>query len=116
MARARRWRSWSRRSAATLADVYPVLALLLVGIAVFTLVALGIGRAGRPGPSPLRDSLDGFAIVGASGLLITAVAVLVVGVVSDRGDRAELLAMVALFAYLVFVLAALTLTRYVGRR
>ncbi len=70
------------------------------------------GRAAVTAP----QAVDGFGVVGASALLLVAVAVLIVGVVSDRGDRAELLAMVALFAYLVFVLVALTLTRYVGRR
>lgn len=82
-------------------------AVLLVALAGCTVLAARRGR------SVLTEEAMGFAYVGAGGLAVLAVAVVVVGLLSDVPGRAEGLALLVLAAYVVYLLAAWLVIRFV---
>lgn len=93
--------------------MYPVLALVLVAVAGFTLFVLvrtpGADRAAR-------EQLKTFGYVGTAALGVVAVAVVIVGLAANRRGTAELLAMVGLFAFVGYLVLAYLVARLVQRR
>jgi peptidoglycan/LPS O-acetylase OafA/YrhL len=71
--------------------------------------------ARRRGAAVSEEAL-GFVVVGAAGLALLALAVLVLGAVSTVPGRAEGLALLGLGAYVVYLLAAWVMTRWLERR
>lgn len=69
----------------------------------------------RRGTAVSEETL-GFVVVGAAGLGLLALAVLVVGTVSAAPGRAEGLGLLGLGAFVVYLLAAWVLTRWLERR
>ena len=88
----------------------PLLTVVLLALAGCT-----VWVARRRGAAVSEEAL-GFVVVGAAGLGLLAVAVLVVGVVSAVPGRAEGLALLGLGAYVVYLLAAWVTTRWLERR
>jgi hypothetical protein len=101
--------------------------VLLLAVAVLTVQVFHVPRPGRvPGDRPRgtdRQSLGlvagaepvrTFALVGAAGLTAVAVAVVVVGVLG-RPDRAEGLAVIGLFGYLVYLPLMVLLAGWLAR-
>jgi hypothetical protein len=93
--------------------MYPVLAMILVGVSGFTVVVV---RMTRSSARPARENLEGFGYVGAAALLLLAAAVIIIGLFANRASIAEGVAMVGFFAYLAYVLIAYVMTRYLSRR
>jgi len=90
--------------------VYPVLAALLLALAGFTVLVVR-----RRGPTVSEEAL-GFGYVGAAGLALLAVAVVVVGLLSRVPGRAEGLALLGFGAYVIYLLAAWVVVRFVRFR
>ena len=80
--------------------MYPVFAVLLLALAGCTVLVVR-----RRGPAISEEAL-GFAVIGAAGLGLLAVAVLVVGRLSVVPGRAEGLALLGLGGFVVYLLAA----------
>jgi hypothetical protein len=80
--------------------VYPVLAVLLLALAGFTVLVARRRRAG------VTEEALGFAYVGAAGIALLAVGVIVVGRLSGVPGRAEGLALLGFAAYVIYLLAA----------
>jgi hypothetical protein len=93
--------------------VYPVLALMLLAVAGFTVLV--IRRSSRVSEAGGLH-LESFGYVGAAVMLIMAGVVVVVGVLADQAASAEALAMVALFAFVLYMLVAYAITGYLSRR
>ena len=89
--------------------MYPALAVILLALAVFSVVA-------TRRPQPASDQLKGFVYVGAVALVLLAVVVVVVGMVADRNARAEGLAIFGFFTYAIYLLAAVLVDRVSSRR
>ena len=90
--------------------MYPVLALLLLALSGFTVSV--VRRLG----SAVSEEALGFGYVGAAGLALLAVAVVAVGRLSSVPGRAEGLALLGFGAYVVYLLAAWVVVRFVGPR
>ena len=90
--------------------MYPVLAVLLLALAAATVLVIR-----RRGARVSEEAL-GFGYVGAAGLAVLAVAVVVVGRVAVVPGRAEGLALLGLGTYVVYLLAAWAVVRFIGRR
>jgi hypothetical protein len=86
--------------------VYPVFALLLLALAGCTVLVVR-----RRGAAVSEEAL-GFAVIGAAGLGLLAVAVLVVGRVSLVPGRAEGLALLGLGGFVIYLLAAWVVLRW----
>ena len=80
--------------------MYPVFAVLLLALAGCT--ASVVRRRG----AAISEEALGFVVVGAAGLGLLAVAVLVVGRLSAVPGRAEGLALLGLGGFVVYLLAA----------
>ncbi|MET1008081.1 MAG: hypothetical protein ABWX96_21200 [Propionibacteriaceae bacterium] len=93
--------------------MYAALALIMVALAGSSVVATR--SAGRRGHR-VGDQLTGFVYIGAGALVLLAAAVLVLGLVDDRGARAEGLAMFTLFTYAIYLLAAFVIQHLTDRR
>jgi hypothetical protein len=93
--------------------VYAALALIMAALAASSVVASrwSVRRGHRAG-----DQLRSFVLIGSGALALLAAAVLVLGIVDDRGARAEALAMFALFTYAIYLLAAFVILRVTERR
>ncbi len=89
--------------------MYPVFALLLLALAGCTLLVVR-----RRGAAVSEEAL-GFAVIGAVGLGLLAVAVLVLGRLSTMPGRAEGLALLGLGAFVVYLLAAWVVLVWVQR-
>jgi hypothetical protein len=89
--------------------VYPVFALLLLALAGCTLLVVR-----RRGAAVSEEAL-GFAVIGAAGLGLLAIAVLVLGWLSTVPGRAEGLALLGLGAFVVYLLAAWVVLVWVQR-
>jgi hypothetical protein len=89
--------------------VYPVFALLLLALAGCTLLVVR-----RRGAAVSEEAL-GFAVIGAVGLGLLAIAVLVLGRLSTVPGRAEGLALLGLGAFVVYLLAAWVVLVWVQR-
>ena len=88
--------------------MYPVFAVLLLALAGCT--ALVVRRRG----AAISEEALGFAVIGAAGLGLLAVAVLVVGRLSAVPGRAEGLALLGLGGFVVYLLAAWVVLRWVA--
>jgi hypothetical protein len=86
--------------------VYPVFALLLLALAGCTVLVVR-----RRGAAISEEAL-GFAVIGAAGLGLLAVAVLVVGRLSVVPGRAEGLALLGLGGFVIYLLAAWVVLRW----
>lgn len=90
--------------------VYPALALILLGLAAFTVLVVrrppvvDVSQTGRWTVAD-REQIRGFVYVGAAALALLALAVVVVGLFRPAGSG-EVLAVVGLFAYVAYVAAA----------
>jgi small-conductance mechanosensitive channel len=94
--------------------VYPVLALILLGVAIFTAV---VSRgATRILDQAAREHLQGFGYVGAAALALLAVVVVVVGMLGNAKAQAETIAMIGFFAFVVYVVVAYLITIRVAPR
>lgn len=93
--------------------MYPVLALMVLAVAGFTVVVI---RRSGGGPEARGLHLESFGYVGAAVMVIMAGVVVVVGALADRAAVAEALAMVALFAFVLYMLVAYVITGYLSRR
>ncbi len=85
-----------------------VLAVVLLALAAFTVMVVRRSATAR-GPMLDRDQLLGFTYVGAGGLTLVAVAVLVLGALAPTSARAESVAVLGLFGYLLYSLVALAI-------
>ena len=90
--------------------VGPVFAVLLLALAGCT--ALAVRRRG----ASISEEALGFAVIGAAGLALLAVAVLVVGRLSGVPGRAEGLALLGLGGFVVYLLAAWVVLRWLAAR
>lgn len=90
--------------------MYPVFAVLLLALAGCT--ALVVRRRG----AAVSEEALGFAVIGAAGLGLLAVAVLVVGRLSGVPGRAEGLALLGFGGFVVYLLAAWLVLRWVDSR
>jgi hypothetical protein len=86
--------------------VYPVFALLLLALAGCTVLVVR-----RRGAAISEEAL-GFAVIGAAGLGLVAIAVLVVGRLSVVPGRAEGLALLGLGGFVIYLLAAWVVLRW----
>lgn len=97
--------------------MYWALAVILLAFAGFTVLVL---RRRKPSvvPDPRfdLDQLKGFVYVGAAVLVALAVAVVVVGLVAGANGIAEGLAVLGLFAYLLYLVAAFLVLFVAARR
>lgn len=96
--------------------------LLVLALAVFTagtvrLRPAGRGRRGSSGPWAWVDpeTVRGVALIGAAGLAVLALAVLVVGFVG-RPDLADGLAVIGLFGYAAYLALMVPLSGWLSRR
>ena len=85
-------------------------ALLLLALAGFTLLVVR-----RFGVEASEEALA-FAYIGAAGITLVAVAVVLLGLLSGTPGRAEGLALLGLAAFVIYVLAAWAVTRFVRTR
>jgi len=93
--------------------VYGALALIMVALAASGVVTVRVSaRHGHVA----GEQLSGFVWIGSGALVLLAGAVLVLGVLDDRGARAEGLAMFALFTYAIYLLAAWGILHVAARR
>ena len=90
--------------------MYIVLALLLLALSGCTTLVVRHLR------STVSEEALGFGYVGAAGMALLAVAVLVVGRLSSVPGRAEGLALLGLGAYVIYLLAAWVVVRFVRGR
>ncbi len=90
--------------------MYPVFAVLLLALAGCT--ALAVRRRG----TTVSEEALGFAVIGAAGLGLLAVAVLVVGRLSTVPGRAEGLALLGFGGFVVYLLAAWVVVRWAADR
>jgi hypothetical protein len=86
---------------------------MVLAVAGFTVLV--IRRSGR-GPEARSLHLESFGYLGAGVMLVIAGVVVVVGALADRAASAEALAMVALFAFVLYMLVAYVITGYLSRR
>lgn len=89
--------------------MYPVLAILLLALAGFTMLVVH-----RRGAGISQETL-GFAYIGAAGTVLLAVGVVVVGLLSGVPGRAEGLALLGFAAYVIYLLAAWVVIGFVRR-
>lgn len=80
--------------------MYPVFAVLLIALAGVTVLVTR-----RPGVVASQEA-TGFVYIGAAGIGLLAVAVVVVGLLSSVPGRAEGLALLGFAAYVIYLLAA----------
>lgn len=90
--------------------MYPALALILLGLAAFTVLVVRRPPPGHTRPTGRWAAVDpeqvrGFAYVGAGALALLALAVVGVGLLRPAGSG-EMLAVLGLFAYVAYVAAA----------
>jgi hypothetical protein len=108
--------------------VFWALAVILLALAGFTVIAVSLRRPSRatdePGETtastdPRRridpEQLRGFVYVGAGALVVLAVAVVLMGLFGTRSGRAEGLAVLGFFGYAAYLIAA-TVVLYVTSR
>ena len=93
------------------------LAVILVAFAAFSAFVL----ARRPaGPTTSRrldlDQARGFVYVGSATLVMLAAGVVVVGLMSTRSGRAEAIAVLGFFGYVLYLLAAVGVLWFLSRR
>jgi hypothetical protein len=96
--------------------VFWALAVILLAFAAFTVIVIRRSRPGHAldvevaGSSHRRridlEQLKGFVYVGAGALALLAVAVILMGLFANRGGRAEGLAVLGFFGYVVYLSAA----------
>lgn len=97
--------------------MYAAQATILVALAVFSVAAARLSHPAAPAQaSPESGQLKAFIHVGAAGLLIVAVVVIVVGVTANRAARAEGLAMFGFFTYAIYLLAVFVIEQVTPRR
>ena len=94
--------------------MYPVLALILLGVAVFTVVVLQ--GAERILDQTAREHLQGFGYVGAAVLALLAVVVIVVGLLGNGKAEAETIAMIGFFGFVLYLGVAYLITLHVTPR
>jgi hypothetical protein len=93
--------------------VYGVLALILFAVAGFTLLVL---RRARGGTSLAHSQLESFGYLGAGALALVAAAVLVLGLAGVSGGAPELLAMIGMFAFVLYQGVAYAVAGLIRRR
>lgn len=88
-------------------------ALLLVGLAAFSMIILFRGlRVDPAGRSMImKERLQGFLLVGAAALVLSAIAVIIIAVVAPYSGNAEKLGMFALFGYALYLVITAILIR-----
>lgn len=89
--------------------MYPVFAILL-----FALAGCAVLVVRRRGAAVSEEAL-GFVVIGAAGLALLAVTVLLVGRLSSVPGRAEGLALLGFGAFVIYLLAAWLVLRWVDR-
>ena len=87
--------------------MYPVFAVLLLALAACTVLV--VRRLG----ATISEEALGFGYIGAAGLALLALAVVVVGQLSDVPGRAESLALLGFGGYVIYLLAAWVVVRFV---
>jgi hypothetical protein len=108
--------------------VFWALAVILLAFAAFTVIVVRLRRpvratdyahedagAGNPARRIDLEQLKGFVYVGAGALALLAIAVVAMGLFANRSGRAEGLAVLGLFGYAAYLVAA-TVVLYVMRR
>jgi hypothetical protein len=93
--------------------VFVTLAVILLAVAGFTVLVL---RRTRGRTSPMREQLESFGYLGAGALALIAAMVLVLGLAGVGGGKPELLGMVGLFAFVVYLGIAYVVAQLVARR
>jgi hypothetical protein len=108
--------------------VFWALAVILLAFAAFTVIVVTLRRpvpgtdhprddagAGNPARRIDLEQLRGFVYIGAGALALLAIAVIAMGLFANRSGRAEGLAMLGLFGYAAYLVAA-TLVLFVMSR
>ncbi len=92
------------------------LAVIVLAFAGFSVLVIRMpARTAIPAGPIDREQLKGFVYVGAGALVVLAAAVVVVGLLGNRSARAEALAVLGLFGYGAYLVAAAVIL-YVGNR
>jgi hypothetical protein len=92
--------------------VYAALALILLAVAGFTVLVLRRTR----GEGSARSQVESFGYLGAGALALVAAVVLVLGLAGVSGGRAELLAMIGMFGFVVYLGIAYVVATVLGKR
>lgn len=95
--------------------MYLPLAVLLLALGAFTALVVARIKPGRQ-PQAKLDQLRGFGYVGAVGVGLVAVAVLILGLVARNPRLADGVALLGLFGYLAYQLAALVIITWPAAR
>jgi hypothetical protein len=108
--------------------VFWALAVILLAFAAFSVIVVRLGRpvratdhvhddagAGNPARRIDLEQLRGFVYVGAGALALLAIAVIAMGLFANGSGRAEGLAVLGLFGYAAYLVAA-TVVLYVMSR
>jgi len=108
--------------------VFWALAVILLAFAGFTVIVVRLRQpvrandhahkdagAGNPARRIDLEQLRGFVYVGAGALALLAIAVIAMGLFANRSGRAEGLAVLGLFGYAAYLVAA-TVVLYVMSR
>ena len=113
---------------ANLCHVFWALAIILLAFAGFTVIVVKLRRPVRAADDPTEaptsadlgrrldlEQLRGFVYVGAAALALLAAAVILMGLFANRTGSAEGLAILGLFGYAAYLIAA-TLVLYATSR
>jgi hypothetical protein len=93
--------------------VYGVLVVIMLATATFTVLVF---RRTRGAGSSVRAQLESFGYLGACALALVAAAVLVLGLAGVSGGRPEQLAMIGLFAFVLYLGIAYVVAQVLGNR
>jgi hypothetical protein len=109
--------------------VFWALAVILLAFAGFTVIVVRLRRpvratdhahkdagAGNPARRIDLEQLRGFVYVGAGALALLAIAVVSMGLFANRSGRAEGLAVLGLFGYAVYLVAATVMLYVISRK
>jgi hypothetical protein len=107
--------------------VFWALAVILLAFAGFTVVVVRLHPPARSPDDPEStnrpslgridlEQLKGFVYVGAVALALLAVAVILMGLFANRSGRAEGLAVLGLFGYAAYLVAATVLLYVMSRK
>jgi hypothetical protein len=109
--------------------VFWALAVILLAFAAFTVIVVRLRRsvraidhtheddgAGNPARRIDLEQLRGFVYVGAGALALLAIAVIAMGLFANRSGRAEGLAVLGLFGYAAYLVAATAVLYVMSRK
>lgn len=93
--------------------MYGALALIMLAVAGFTVLVF---RRSRGPASGVRAQLESFGYLGAGALALVAAAVLILGLAGVSGGKPELLAMIGMFAFVLYLGIAYVIAEVMSNR